>query len=159
MPKHEIPCFASPETHEIEVAGRTLRFYAVSSLVLLRLQQRLGGPFSKALDAMISGAADEARQAAIAELLEAAGKNAQAIGELVLDALHDEEWVERPASTKAVDAFLAKVDGPALAAMLAAVAHVNGKAFFPLAKRLLADLSGGVQGLVGSLTPSNAVES
>lgn len=151
MSKHEIPSFACEEAHEATIAGRALRFYAVSGTTLLRLQQRLGGPFAKVLDALLSdeGGA-EARRAALAELLEEAGRHSQLVGELVLDALHDERWNVRPAKPDDVAAFLARCSGPALAAMLVAVAAVNTKAFLPLAQGLLADL----KGLAGSLSDS-----
>ncbi|MCW8137868.1 MAG: hypothetical protein KIT58_03095 [Planctomycetota bacterium] len=151
MSKHEIPSFACEETHEVTVAGRALRFFAVSGMTLLRLQQRLGGPFAKVVDTLLSGdGGAEARRAALAELLEEVGRHSTLVGELVLDALHDEPWNKRPAKPDDVQAFLSCCSGPALAAMLAAVAAVNARAFLPLAQGLLADLRTSAQSLAGS---------
>ena len=145
MPK-EMPSFKTKASHEATIAGRELTFYAISGPMFLRLQQKLGPQLAKFVAPMakvamaaergvdlrlaIASIADEA-QGAIAELLEALGKNPTLAAELVLDALHDEEWNERPVKPKAAEAFLEGVDGPALTRMLKAVVAVNWAAFLP----------------------------
>lgn len=150
MSKRRIPSFADEVTHELRLGGRTLVFHAVSGPVLLRVQHRLGGPFAAVLHALFTGDA-EAIQKALAALLEKVSEHGQAVGLLVLDALHDEEWLREgnervPLTPALVDQFLAATSGPALVAMLAAVAAVNAKAFAPFARGLLADLTGAARG-------------
>lgn len=148
--KREIPSFACEETHELSVSGRKLVFHAVSGPCLLRVQKSLGAPFGKVLAAALAGR--EALQAALAELLERAGEQPQAVGALVLDALRDEDWNDAPSSSAAIDQFLSQTSGPALVAMLAAVGAVNAKAFLPFVQGLLVDLVGAARAAAGSLS-------
>lgn len=153
---HEIPSFVCPDFVEAEIAGRTLRFYAISAPVQMRLMQRLGAPIAKAIDAVLSDTPAAERQAAIAELVEAAGKNASMVAEIVLDSLHDEPWADRPVKPGAqTEAFLAKVDGAPLMAMLAAVVAANVKGFRPF-KALLAGLGQSVSGSQPTPTAGDA---
>jgi hypothetical protein len=152
MPKSEIPSFACPDFAEAEIGGRMLRFYAISGPVQLRLMQRLGGPLAKAIDALVTDSAAADRQAAIAELVEETGKHATMLGEIILDSLRDEAWAERPAKAPLIEAFLQKVDGAAITAMLAGVVAANVKAFRPF-KGLLVQLGASL----GNLQPTQAV--
>jgi hypothetical protein len=156
--KSEIPSFECEKTHEAKIGGRVLVFHAVSGPVLLRLQQKLGPAFAKLLLALRTR---QDAKAAAAELLEAAGGNPQLVGELVLDALHDEDWVERPVKPRIVDEFLQKTSGPALLRMLAAVATVNAVAFLPSVPELLEAFAAAVSGEIpdASDEPSSASSS
>lgn len=145
----EIPSFACEETYEAEVCGRRMTFYAVSGPVLLKLQQRLGSQFAGVAQAFASRASGEERKAALADLFEAAGKHGPLVAELILDSLRDEDWNrERPAKGPAIEAFLAKVDGPALLRFLAAVATINTMAFLPSVPDLLAAFAAAVSGKI-----------
>lgn len=131
-----VPSFLAEKTVDLELGGRTLlRFYAVSAPVLFRLQAALGAPFARLFSAIYAG---KAHDGALGALLEAIGANSELAATLILDALHDEPWVQRPVTSAAVDEFLGSVGGPALVAMLSAVVRVNAEAFGPLVVGLLA---------------------
>lgn len=130
----KIPSFLAETTHDVEIGEHTLRFYAVSAPVLFRLQGALGGHLAKVLVAIRAG---EPYEAQLAGLLEAIGSNGELAATLVLDALHDEDWVTRPVTKAAALEFLDRVGGPSLLAMIAAAVTVNAEAFGPLVVGLL----------------------
>jgi hypothetical protein len=155
----EIPTFAVTAKHEATIGGQRLAFYPISGLMQLRALSTLGAPVSRLIDVLFAGAEDEERQAAIGDLLKALGASGPTVGALILDSLRDEEWAERAPGPKAVDLFLQKLDGPSLAAMLAAVVAVNtrahGEELLPLAAGLVAGLRQTVQGAAASLSTSD----
>lgn len=147
---NEIPSFLAPATHKATIAGRELTFFPVSAQVMFRLRA-VSGPLAKVIDAFVSGQEFEHRQKALAELLEAVGANGELAALLVLDALHEEDWVKRPITSQAASAFFAKVDGPTLVGMLLAVAKVNGDAFGPFVQELVTGLTHGVRNVTSGL--------
>lgn len=135
--KNDIPSFLTPQTHDAEIGGKALRFYPMSAQVLFRLRA-VAGPAAKVIDALVSGQGYDERQKAIADLLDAIGQNGQLAATLILDALHDEDWVARPVTVQAASALFEKLDGPTLVAMLMACVEVNKAAFGPLFSGLAA---------------------
>lgn len=148
------PSFLSEVTYTLELRGRRLTFYAMSSRVMLRAQQRLGAPVAAIIAGLIAGGGIEEKAAGA--LLEAVGRDEDLAARLVLDALHDEAWAARPATDQAVADFLGRTDGPSLTAMLGAVAAVNAEAFVPLAVGLLAGVRARAEAFASSQSTSSA---
>jgi hypothetical protein len=127
----EIPSFLNPPTHTATIRGASLKFFPVSAQMLFRLRP-VSAPVARAIDAFVSGQGYEERQKAIAALLDALAASGELACMLVLDALHEADWVTRPVTSQQASALFAKVDGPTLVEMLKAVATVNKEAFGPL---------------------------
>ena len=134
MAKSELPSFLSPATITETIAERELVFFPISAKVLFRLRP-VAGHVAKVIEAYQSGQPYDVRQKALAELLDVIGQQGELACTLILDALRDEEWA-RPVTAQAASALFERIDGPTLAAMLAAVARVNAEAFRPLLQGL-----------------------
>jgi hypothetical protein len=132
----EIPDFGAPQTLDVTIRGQALRFFPISAQMMFQLRP-LSAPMARVVDAFVSDQGYEERQKALAAFLDALTTNGELAAKVVLDALHEADWVKRPVTAQAASAFFAKVDGPTLVEMLGAVAKVNGEAFRPLAEGLL----------------------
>lgn len=130
-----MPSFALEKTLDEEIAGQKLRFYSIGALALLKLEP-IAGRLLAGMGALFNGGSDAEQRAGLLEVFTLAGQHPELVGYLILDSLHDEEWNARPPQRPAIEAFLARVDGPSLLLMVQSLVYVNLEAAVPLMKRL-----------------------